>query len=99
MVYIEAGWLNKKSNFRHVKGAGMNANIGKKVGANHEIGKKLVEMCEYLGIPCTEVRPLRKIWKGPDGKITHEEFNKQAKTNFKRTNQEERDAGLILLTR
>jgi len=99
MIYIEAGWLNEKSNFRVMKGSGVNARIGAKVGANHETGKKIVEMCVYLGIPFTEVKPLKKIWKGPDGKITHEEFNKQAKTIFKKTNQEERDAGLILITR
>jgi len=99
MIYIEASWLLNKTSFVRSKGKGFSEKTGADIGANRETGKKIVEMCEYLKIPYTEVRPLKKIWKGPHGKITHEEFNKQAKTSFKRTNQEERDAGLILITR
>ena len=99
MVYVEASWLLNKTSFRYSKGKGMSEKIGSDVGGNRETGKKICEMCEYLKIPFTEVKPLKKIWKGPDRKITHAEFNKQARTSFKRTNQEERDAGLILITR
>ena len=50
-VVIEAGWLNKKSNW-HTSGKGefVAGRIGTKVGANHETGKKIVEMCEYMGL-------------------------------------------------
>ena len=50
-VIIEAGWLNKKSNW-HSEGKGefVSSRIGAKVGANHQVGKLIVEMCEYLGL-------------------------------------------------
>lgn len=72
-VYLEAGWLNTKSNW-HVSGKGENvsARIGTKVGANHQVGKLIVEMCEYLGLeyqlsqPKTSkmgIRQFRKLTK------------------------------------
>ena len=102
LVKIEGGWLNKKSNFRFTKSKGIGENIAKKVGSNHETGKKIVEMCEYLKINHSIVKPLRKIWKGAEGKITDAELRQQlsrlqitlAKT---RTNQETRDSVLICL--
>ena len=50
-VILEAGWLNKKSNW-HSEGKGefVSGRIGAKVGANHQVGKLIVEMCEYLGL-------------------------------------------------
>ena len=94
-VIIEGGHLNKKSNF-HVnnKGVGVAARIGSNTGANHETGKKIAEMCEYLKIDYKVIKPLRKVWK--KGKISHIEFNKLTGHNFKRTNQEERDASLLV---
>lgn len=97
LVVIEAGWMNK-SNY-HSRGkfsAAMNAKIGEKVGANFETSKKIAEMCQYLEIPYREIKPLPKNWVGPDKKITSVEFNKITKMTC-RTNQEERDAGLIAL--
>jgi len=57
-VYIEAGWLNTKSNW-HVSGKGENvaSRIGTKVGANHQVGKLIAEMCEYLGLEYELVQP------------------------------------------
>lgn len=102
LVKIEGGWLNKKSNFRFSKSVGIGENIAKKVGANHETGKKIVEMCEYLGINYSIVKPLRKIWKGTDKKITDAELRIQLdrlKINLpnKKTNQDTRDSILICL--
>ena len=96
-VVIEGGWLNKKSNFRLGKNGNVNARIGKNVGANHEVGRKIVEMCEYLGLEYEVVKPLKKVWKGEGGKITHEEILKHFKLNIKRSNQEERDALLLIV--
>jgi hypothetical protein len=96
-VVIEGGWLNQKSNFRAGKSSNVSARIGKNVGANHETGKKIVEMCEYLGLEYEVVKPLNKVWKGRDGKITHEEIVKHFKINVKKSNQEERDALLLIL--
>ena len=97
-VVIEGGWLNQKSNFRIVNGAGANARIGKNVGANHESGRKIVEMCEYLGVPFRVVKPLKKTW-GKDGKqkISHQELERVLNTKIKSSNPEQRDALLLIL--
>ncbi|WP_313418805.1 hypothetical protein [Sphingobacterium multivorum] len=95
-VVVEASWLIKKSNFHcERKGASVASRIGSKTGANHEVGRKIVEMCKVLDIKCVCVRPLKKRWKGPKGKITHEEFKMITKIS-QRTNQEMRDAGLLV---
>jgi hypothetical protein len=65
VVRIEAGWLNEKSNFFKVnrtqtKAAG--ERIAKNVGANHETGKKIVEMCEYLKLEYELIRPTSAKW-------------------------------------
>lgn len=87
-VIIDAGWLNK-TNF-HVIGTNKNVNgkIGERVGANHQVGKKIAEMCDYLGI----VYQLHKPTKSKVNKATFE-----AITGYKgRTNQETRDAGMLV---
>jgi hypothetical protein len=87
-VIIDAGWLNK-SNF-HVVGTNKNVNgkIGERVGANHETGKKIAEMCDYLGVEYQLNRPTKS-------KVNKEVFDKI--TGYKgRTNQETRDAGLLV---
>lgn len=88
IVTIDAGWLNK-SNF-HVIGTNKNVNgkIGERVGANHETGRKIAEMCDYLGVAYELHRPTRS-------KVNKEVF-KQI-TGYKgRTNQETRDAGMLV---
>lgn len=87
-VIIDAGWLNK-SNF-HVIGTNKNVNgkIGERVGANHETGRKIAEMCDYLGVAYELHRPTRS-------KVNKEVFEQI--TGYKgRTNQETRDAGLLV---
>jgi hypothetical protein bfra3_11751 len=94
-VVVEAGWLNKAH--WHVGGGGSaarSAAIGNHTGRNHEVGRKIVEMCRHYGIEVVEQPPLRKMWKGRDGKITHEELQHLAIITGK-TNQETRDAALI----
>lgn len=95
VVIIEAGWLNY-SNW-HLTRSDSKAKAaakGNAVGRNHEVGRKLAEMCEYWHIPYRLVKPLRKIWRGEDGKITASEL--ESFTGYKgRTNQEGRDAALI----
>lgn len=105
VVYVEAGWLikhhwhlNKGDNSRTAAAKGNSA------GRNHEVGRKIAEMARYCNLTTIEQLPLSKtfrvgrkrynIWKGPAGKITHEEFCEI--TGYAgRTNQETRDAGLI----
>lgn len=119
-IVVEAGWLNKKSNFRPNFGKKVTSDssykeikdsyessqrisdrISAKVGANHETGKKLVEMLEYNGFKVELIKPLPKRWNGVGGKITHEELNEILKRNkfdeLKRSNQDVRDSTLIAL--
>lgn len=91
-MVIEAGWLNKKSNFHSAQGAAMREKIAKNVGENHAVGKMIAQMCEHHGLPYILYKPTRSkaettalfnslgLWKG-------------------RTNQEERDAALIVFGR
>lgn len=101
LFVVEAGWLNKKSNFHGQFGARAER-IAKNVGANHQTGKHIVEMCKHFGFDVIEQAPLKKCWKGKDGKITHDELIKLVeKTGFsfnkKTTNQEERDSALLAM--
>jgi hypothetical protein len=102
LVIIEASWLISH-NFTASKGSiAARLKIANHTGANHEVGRKIAEMCAYLGIEYKLVRPLKKMWKGPKGKITHQELMniwqvKKLGFNKKQTNQEERDAILFLM--
>jgi hypothetical protein len=87
-VIIEAGWLNK-SNWHAKKGQNISviAEIGERTGANHEAGRKIVEMCDYLGLKYTLVRPTRS-------KLNSVQFC--ALTGINRSNQEQRDAAMLI---
>jgi site-specific recombinase XerC len=93
IVVVEAGWLNAISNY-HTAAGRKGQRIAKNVGANHQVGKMIVEMCEHYAIPVETIKPLKKMWRGKEGKITQEEI--AAFTGITgRNNQEERDAALI----
>lgn len=91
-VVIEAGWLNK-GNWHTVsnKSKSHSAKIGGYVGANHAVGKKIVEMCEYLEIDFELVKPTRS-------KVNAATF-KETTGYQKRTNPEKRDAGMLVYGR
>lgn len=90
-VIVDAGWLNK-SNFHAINGnKNINAKIGERVGANHETGKKIVEMCEFLSLAVSLNKPTRS-------KSNAERF-KSVTGYVGRTNQETRDAGLLVFGR
>lgn len=95
VVVVEAGWLNNGN--WHVfrsDNASLASAKGRQVGRNHETGAKIVEMVKHYGFECVEKKPLRKGWKGKDGKITHEEL--AYFTNIiGRTSQDMRDAALL----
>ena len=89
-VVIEAGWMNKKSNLHNRIGQSKRAGerIAKNVGENHATGKLLVEMAKSFGLAVVEVRPTKT-------KKNSEEFNRI--TGWQgRTNQEQRDAGMLI---
>ena len=95
-VVVECSWDSEhnwhmRTGINHRKAA----SLGYDEGRNHEVGRKIVEMLEYHQIEVKLRRPLRKIWKGPGGKITHEEMTQICGWVHKRSNQEERDAMLL----
>ena len=93
VIVVEAGWMVKKSNFHDAQGHRAEK-IAKDVGANHETGRKIIEMCKHYGLQVVEHAPLVKCWKGKDRKITHEEL-KSFMPIQGRTNQDGRDAALL----
>lgn len=89
-VVIEAGWENKKANFRtggnHSRQ--VNEQIARRVGMNHATGILLAEIAQALGIAVLLVKPTKS-------KLNAKEFNKI--TGWQgRTNQEQRDAGMLI---
>jgi len=84
IIFIEAGWLNKKSNYHAAFNKEIAGRIGKNVGENHAVGKLLEEYCIREKIDYKLVRPTTKKWDA-------ELFKKITKYN-KRTNSEMRDA-------
>lgn len=103
IVIIEAGWLINGNWHLHPKDTKkVAAAKGKHVGRNHEVGRKIEEMCKHWGIHYKLVKPLPKMWRGPDKKITKDELNEQLKHRgiqpiIGRTNQEMRDAVLLCI--
>lgn len=93
IVVVEAGWMVKKSNYHQMQGHRAEK-IAKDVGRNHETGRKIAEMCRYWHIPVLEHYPLKKMWKGKDGKITMDELSFFTGL-MGRTNQDARDAALL----
>lgn len=87
-VYVECGFLNK-SNWHKTNGSNsINAQIGQRTGANHEVAKKICEMCEFLEIKYHKIKPTRS-------KVNADFFKKITKID-KRTNQEQRDAYMLI---
>lgn len=91
-VYVECGALNKSNwHSKAAKSSKWNANIGAALGRNFETANKIIEMCEYLQIPYQKIQPKRS-------KIKTDEFKKL--TGYTgRTNQEERDAFMLIFGR
>ncbi len=88
-VVIEAGWYNL-SNW-HVKtsdNARIVAKKGNSLGSNHETGRKIVEMCEYLKLEYQLVKPTAH-------KVKSDTFM-QITGYTKRTNPEQRDATMLV---
>jgi hypothetical protein len=94
-VFIESGWENKKSNYHLYANQSKEVGemIAKKVGANHEVGRKIVEMCEYLEIKHTLIRPT-------SSKITATYFEQLTRIKVKgKDKQDLIDAGMLIIGR
>lgn len=95
IVAVEAGWMNQ-GNWHLKYRDNRNVAVAKGVhqGRNEQVSRIIGQMCERYGLHYEFIKPLRKCWKGKDGKITHDEL--AYFTGIKgRTNQEGRDAALI----
>lgn len=90
-VYLEAGWLNKKSSWHGAKNSSISARIGKNVGENHAAGKLLQQAIEAESVKVILVRPTAK-------KLDAESFKSITKIQT-RTNQETRDAIMLIYGR
>lgn len=101
LVIVEAGWMNATNwHTGRVRSIAAAAKTGQNTGRNHEVSRKIAEMSRHYGLDTKEVRPLRKCWKGRDGKITHAELESLLEASgitplTGRTNQELRDAVLL----
>lgn len=94
-VYVEAGWLNQSNWHLDWRDNKMKAAaIGKSQGRNEQRGRDICELLTYRGITVVQVPPLKKIWKGKDRKITHDELTAIV-GKIEHTNQEGRDAALL----
>lgn len=90
-VYIEAGWNIKKSNWHGAKNMSTAARVGKNVGENHATGKLLYQCIEAEGLKVVAVKPNSR-------KLDAEQFEKLTKYKG-RTNQETRDAAMLIFGR
>lgn len=93
-VHLEAGWLEKKSNWstRNPRGSkSVNERIAKNVGSNHEIGRQIEKFCAKYNISCKLIKPQGySSWN-------HERFCAVTKwPERKSTNSEKRVAGLLV---
>jgi hypothetical protein len=86
-VIIEAGWLNKKSNFRTTQNKAVGESIARNVGENSASGKIVAQACAELDIPHKLIRPTKS-------KVTWQFFEQL--TGIKTKNQELIDAGMLV---
>lgn len=95
MAVVEASWhISTNWHTKRAESVRTAARKGKDAGRCHEVGRKIVECARYYGLEVVEQLPLKKVWKGPDGKITDEEIKVFIPIKG-RTNQETRDAALL----
>lgn len=90
-VYIEAGWFNKKSSWHTANNMSVAAKIGKSVGQNHAAGMLLEQSIKHEGLKVVLVKPTKS-------KLDARSFEQLTKYKGK-TNQETRDAAMLLIGR
>ncbi len=86
-ICVEAGWMNRKSNWHGAKNVSTASKVGKNVGSNHQTGRLLCEMIEYLRIPYCKIVPHSAKW---DNDFVQRYYHGS-------TNSEQRDALKMLL--
>ena len=68
---------------------------GRSIGMCHATARHLKECAEAYGLEVVLQKPLVKMWRGRDRKITHEEAEYFMRGLPKQTNQEMRDSCLL----
>lgn len=94
MVVIDAGWLNKSNwHTKSYHSVAVNSKIAERTGANHEIGRKIGEMADFLMVPYQLHQPTNsKLNSGAFLAILRGRVSNLPS----RCNQEERDAAATL---
>jgi len=68
-IRIDAGWLNKKSNYHKQQGPRRRERIAKNVGENHGVGKIIAQILEARGFKIELIKPT-------NAKLTFDNFNR-----------------------
>lgn len=89
-VVVEAGWLNRPVFHTGATSRAAIAKTGLNVGRNQQRGMDIVELVEWIGLPCRIVRPL------PNNSWKNSEENFRAMTGVKGGNPEKRDAAMLV---
>ena len=93
MIKIEGGWLNK-TNWHTTPKQGVQglAEIGRRVGMNHQTGLLLTEFLERFNFPFQVVKPLKNNWWADD---KMKQFNRVTGWTGL-SNPEKRDAAFLV---
>ena len=95
IVVIEDSDLSVNWHYNSRDSKAVCAAKGRSVGMCHATARHLKECAEAYGLEVVQMKPLRKCWKGRDGKITHAEAAYFMRGLPKQTNQEMRDSCLL----
>ena len=95
VVVIEDSDLSVNWHYNSRDSKAVCAAKGRSVGMCHATARHLKECAEAYGLEVVPMKPLRKCWKGRDGKITHDEAAYFMRGLPKQTNQEMRDSCLL----
>lgn len=60
IVYVEAGWMNSKANYRRGHKSSVSEQIAMRVGMNHASSKIMARMLKKSGHEVVEIPPLQK---------------------------------------
>lgn len=90
-VVLEAGWLNKPSNFHSYINTAVGMRIAAKVGQNHAVGLLIEQLLQDYNIPYELYRPRAGKWSA--------EYFKTITGLTQRTNSEMRDAAKLVFGR
>lgn len=94
-IVIEDSDMSVNWHYKKTDKPGVIAAKGRSIGLCHATYRHLKEYAEELGFEVKAKKPLVKMWKGTDGKITHKELSVFVSDLPPKTNPEMRDAALL----